>query len=166
MKFDDTAHRVMGLARQEAQRLNCAFIDTEHILLGIVQEGSGADVLMSLNVDIKRIRCEIEKVMEPPPEPTVWFGQLPFGPGALQFILKERNVALVGCKGVGKSSLVRALFKERARSLAFGTVDYAIFDQRARPRGKKPCDVWLFPEGELFIGARTETLATVNRPAS
>jgi ATP-dependent Clp protease ATP-binding subunit ClpC len=40
-RFTDRARKVMGLARQEAQRLNHEFIGTEHILLGLVQEGSG-----------------------------------------------------------------------------------------------------------------------------
>jgi ATP-dependent Clp protease ATP-binding subunit ClpC len=31
----------MALARKEAQRFNHDFIGTEHILLGLIQEGSG-----------------------------------------------------------------------------------------------------------------------------
>jgi ATP-dependent Clp protease ATP-binding subunit ClpC len=40
-KFTERARKVMSLARQEAQRLNSEFIGTEHILLGIIQEGGG-----------------------------------------------------------------------------------------------------------------------------
>src|SRR5687768_17021121 len=40
-RFTDRARKVMGLARQEAQRFNHDYIGTEHILLGLVQEGSG-----------------------------------------------------------------------------------------------------------------------------
>jgi len=40
-RFTDRARKVMGLARQEAQRFNHQYIGTEHILLGLIQEGSG-----------------------------------------------------------------------------------------------------------------------------
>ena len=63
-RFTDRARKVMGLARQEAQRLNHEFIGTEHILLGLVQEGSGvaANVLKNLDVDLKKIRTEVERL--------------------------------------------------------------------------------------------------------
>ena len=41
-RFTDRARKVMGLARQEAQRLNHEYIGTEHILLGLVQEGAAS----------------------------------------------------------------------------------------------------------------------------
>ena len=36
-RFTDRARKVMGLARQEAQRFNHEYIGTEHVLLGLVQ---------------------------------------------------------------------------------------------------------------------------------
>ena len=52
-RFTDRARKVMQLANQEAQRFNHEYIGTEHVLLGLVQEGSGvaAQVLRNLNVD-------------------------------------------------------------------------------------------------------------------
>ena len=49
-RFTDRARKVMQLANQEAQRFNHEYIGTEHILLGLVKEGSGvaANVLMLL----------------------------------------------------------------------------------------------------------------------
>ncbi len=41
-RFTDRARKVMGLARQEAQRFNHDYIGTEHILLGLVQEGAAS----------------------------------------------------------------------------------------------------------------------------
>src|SRR4026207_42352 len=81
-KFTERARKVMGLARQEAQRPTSEFIGTEHILLGIIQEGGGvaAKVLKNLQVDLKRIRQEIEKLITPSTSPTVTLGQLPFSP--------------------------------------------------------------------------------------
>jgi hypothetical protein len=40
-RFSDQARKVMQLANQEAQRLNHEYIGTEHILLGLLKEGSG-----------------------------------------------------------------------------------------------------------------------------
>ena len=40
-RFTDRARKVMQLANQEAQRFNHEYIGTEHILLGLVKEGSG-----------------------------------------------------------------------------------------------------------------------------
>ncbi|MHC4194872.1 MAG: Clp protease N-terminal domain-containing protein, partial [Planctomycetota bacterium] len=53
-RFTDRARKVMALANQEAQRFNHEYIGTEHILLGLVKEGSGvgATVLKNLDVDI------------------------------------------------------------------------------------------------------------------
>jgi len=52
-RFTDRARKVMQLANQEAQRFNHEYIGTEHILLGLIKEGSGvaANVLKNLEVD-------------------------------------------------------------------------------------------------------------------
>ena len=50
-RFTDRAKKVMGLARQEAQRFNHEYIGTEHILLGLVQEGSGVAANVLKNMD-------------------------------------------------------------------------------------------------------------------
>jgi len=64
-RFTDRARKVMGLARQEAQRFNHDYIGTEHILLGLVQEESGvaASVLRNMDIDLKKVRLEVEKGM-------------------------------------------------------------------------------------------------------
>jgi len=57
-RFTDRARRVMGLANHEAMRFNHESIGTEHILLGLIKEGSraAANVLRNLGVHLKRIR--------------------------------------------------------------------------------------------------------------
>ena len=51
-RFTDRARKVMQLANQEAQRFNHEYIGTEHMLLGLVKEGTGvaANVLKNLGV--------------------------------------------------------------------------------------------------------------------
>ena len=45
-KFTDRARKVLSLARDEAKRFNHQHIGTEHILLGLVQEGSGVAAMV------------------------------------------------------------------------------------------------------------------------
>ena len=40
-RFTDRARRVLVLAQEEARLLNHGFIGTEHILLGLIDEGEG-----------------------------------------------------------------------------------------------------------------------------
>ena len=86
-RFTDRARKVMAYARQEAQRFNHDYIGTEHILLGLIKEGSGvaANVLRNLDVDIKKIRLEVEKMVQSSPD-VVTKGQLPFTPRAKKVI--------------------------------------------------------------------------------
>ncbi len=77
-RFTDRARKVMALANQEAQRLNHEYIGTGHILLGLVKEGSGvgATVLKNLDVDIKKLRLEVNKLVKSSPD-MVKMGKLP-----------------------------------------------------------------------------------------
>ena len=85
--FTDRARRVMQLSNQEAQRFNHEYIGTEHILLGLIKEGSGvaANVLKNLDVDLRRIRLEIEKLVQSGPD-MVTMGRLPQTPRAKKII--------------------------------------------------------------------------------
>ena len=105
-RFTDRARKVMALAREEARRFNHEYIGTEHILLGLVKEGSGvaANVLQNLDIELKKIRLEVEKIVQSGSD-LVSVGQLPFTPrvkrcwnmrwrrrGLLAIIISERNI--------------------------------------------------------------------------
>ena len=68
-RFTDRARKVIMYGKQEAQRLGHDYLGTEHILLGLVKEGTGvaANVLKSLGVDLKRIRSEVERLVQSDP---------------------------------------------------------------------------------------------------
>jgi ATP-dependent Clp protease ATP-binding subunit ClpA len=92
-RFTDRARNVMAIANAEAQRLNHKEIDSYHILLGLVKEGSGvgATVLKNIDVDIKKLRLEIEKLVKSGPG-MVTMGQLPCTPRAkkvIEFAIEE-----------------------------------------------------------------------------
>src|SRR5436305_1118775 len=82
-RFTDRARKVMQLANQEALRFNHEYIGTEHILLGLIKEGSGvaANVLKNLDIDLAKVRREVEKIVLAGPGP-VTIGRLPQTPRA------------------------------------------------------------------------------------
>src|SRR2546429_6327629 len=86
-RFTDRARKVMQLANQEAQRFNHEYIGTEHILLGLVKEGSGvaANVLRNLDIDLRKVRLEVEKIVQAGPA-MVNVGTMPPTPRAKKVI--------------------------------------------------------------------------------
>jgi ATP-dependent Clp protease ATP-binding subunit ClpC len=113
-RFTDRARKVMGLAKAEAQRLNHEYIGTEHVLLGLVQEGSGvaANVLKNMNIDLKRIRTEIEKIVKGSPT-LVTQGNLPFTPRAKKVLeLAVEEASNLGHNYIGTEHLLLGLIKE------------------------------------------------------
>jgi ATP-dependent Clp protease ATP-binding subunit ClpC len=67
------AKKVIELAVEEARNLNHTYIGTEHLLLGLLQEGEGvaAKILRALNVDVEKTRQdvlrELQSAMGTPP---------------------------------------------------------------------------------------------------
>src|SRR6516162_4698602 len=113
-RFTDRARKVMQLANQEAQRVNHEYIGTEHILLGLVKEGSGvaANVLKNLNVDLRKVRREVEKIMHSGPAMVV-LGKLPQTPRAkkvIEYAIEEARS--LNLDHVGTEHLLLGLVRE------------------------------------------------------
>ena len=113
-RFTDRARKVMQLANQEAQRFNHEYIGTEHMLLGLVKEGTGvaANVLKNLDVDLRKIRLEVEKLVQSGPE-MITMGKLPQTPRAkkvIEYSMEEaRNL---NHNFVGTEHLLLGLLRE------------------------------------------------------
>jgi ATP-dependent Clp protease ATP-binding subunit ClpA len=77
-RFTDRARKVMKLANDEAIALGQDFVDTEHILLGLIKEESGvaANVLKNLDLNLEKIRIEVERLVPRGPD-RVMQGTLP-----------------------------------------------------------------------------------------
>jgi ATP-dependent Clp protease ATP-binding subunit ClpA len=86
-RFTDRARKVMQLANQEALRFNHEYIGTEHVLLGLIKEGSGvaAHTLKNMDVDLRKIRLEVEKLVQSGPDMVI-SGKLPQTPRAKKVI--------------------------------------------------------------------------------
>ena len=103
----------MGLSKSEAQRLK-HHIGPEHLLLGLIQEGSGvaANVLKNMNIELKRIRAEIEKIVKGNPT-VVTHGNLPFTPRAKKVLeLAVEEASSLGHNYIGTEHLLLGLIKE------------------------------------------------------
>jgi ATP-dependent Clp protease ATP-binding subunit ClpC len=114
-RLTDRARKVMALANQEAQRFNHEYIGTEHILLGLVKEGSGvgANVLKHLEIDLRKVRLEVEKLVKSGPE-MVTMGKLPQTPRAkkvIEYAIEEARS--LNHNYVGTEHLLLGLLREQ-----------------------------------------------------
>jgi ATP-dependent Clp protease ATP-binding subunit ClpC len=115
-RFTDRARKVMQLANREAQRFNHEYIGTEHVLLGLIKEGHGmaANVLTNLNVDLRKVRRETERIVQHGPGgEQVVVGRLPHTPRAkkvIEYSIEEaRNL---NHNYVGTEHLLLGLIRE------------------------------------------------------
>jgi ATP-dependent Clp protease ATP-binding subunit ClpA len=113
-RFTDRARKAIQLANQEAQRLNHENIDSVHILLGLVKEGTGVAcaVLRFLGADLPTLRAEIEKIV-PPRSDTMLPGRLPQTPCARKCIADATEEArLLNHDYVGTEHLLLGLLHD------------------------------------------------------
>ena len=133
-RFTDHARKVMGLARQESLRFKHDYIGTEHMALGLIQEGSGvaSDVLKNLDVDPKEIRKRVEKAVTPGAT-TITTGQLPFTPRGkkvLEFALEEATT--FGHNYIGTEHLLLGLIREGSGIAAKVLADIGVDPEATR----------------------------------
>ncbi len=115
-RFTDRARKVVHLARGEAERLGHEFIGTEHILLGLVKEGSGvaANVLENLNVDLEKVRVEVEKYVSASSGTMTSSSTLPFTPRAKKVLeLAMDEARSLEHNYIGTEHLLLGLLREQ-----------------------------------------------------
>src|SRR6056300_197764 len=112
-RFTDRARRVVVLAQEEARRLNHNYIGTEHILLGLIQEGEGhaAKALEELSINIDSVRSEVVEIIgEGQQAPS---GHIPFTPRAKKVLeLSLREALQLGHSYIGTEHLLLGLIRE------------------------------------------------------
>lgn len=113
-RFTDRSCKVMQLANQAAQRLNHEYIGTEHMLIGLVNEGAGvaSHVLKSLGISSESVIKQVYALTIPGPD-MVTLGKMPQTPRAkraCEFAIEEaRNM---GHNYVGTEHLLLGLLRE------------------------------------------------------
>jgi ATP-dependent Clp protease ATP-binding subunit ClpC len=160
-RFTDRARKAMQLANQEAQRFNHEYIGTEHILLGLIKEGGGvaANVLKNLDVDLRTIRLEIEKIVQAGPD-KVTMGRLPQTPRAkkvIEFAIEEaRNF---NHNWVGTEHLLLGVLREEEGVAAQVLMNLGLKLEDVREEVLNLLgDTVNSGEGSSFSGKRSRTL--------
>jgi ATP-dependent Clp protease ATP-binding subunit ClpC len=113
-RFTERARKVIALAREEAGRLGHDYIGTEHLLLGLIREGGGvaAAVLENMNVDLERVRLEVEKLVVMGGG-TLTLGEVPFTPRAKKVLeLSVEEAQNLGHNYIGTEHLLLGLIRE------------------------------------------------------
>jgi ATP-dependent Clp protease ATP-binding subunit ClpC len=67
--FTPRGKRILELALKEVQQIKHKYVDTEHLLLGLIQDGEGiaAQVLINLEISLEEIRVRVRAMMEDKP---------------------------------------------------------------------------------------------------
>jgi ATP-dependent Clp protease ATP-binding subunit ClpA len=113
--FTALARKAMQLANYEAQRFNHEYVGTEHVLLGLIKEGSGvaANVLLSFGLELRTIRREVERIVQAGPD-MVTLGRLPLTPRTQSVLAFAREEAReFGDAHVGPEHLLLGLLREQ-----------------------------------------------------
>jgi ATP-dependent Clp protease ATP-binding subunit ClpC len=113
-RFTVRARQVMELSRLEAVRCRHACIGTEHLLLGLVREGTGiaTRILQSHAVNLEVVKAEIEAIVQSGSD-RVSLRHLPQTPRAqkaIEFSIEEAHDLKHGC--VGTEHLLLGLLRE------------------------------------------------------
>lgn len=146
-KFTDRGRRIMHLANCEAKRLNHEFIDTYHVLFGLLEEGNGvaANVLKNMGLTIQRLRDSGSIYLPAGPE-MVTMGMMPRTPRVKAAIDRAANEASqLGHAFIGTEHLLLGLLDDDAKS----SVAVAVLEYNAIPPTR----------------VRAEVLALLDQPA-
>lgn len=115
-RFTQRARNAVIYAQEEARQLNHPAIGTEHILLGLLKEGEGvgARALLSIGVDLNRVRSEITRIIgQGEGHMELADGDLPVTPRTKKvFNLAFDEARLQGVNYVGTEHLLLALLRE------------------------------------------------------
>jgi ATP-dependent Clp protease ATP-binding subunit ClpC len=155
-RFTDRARRVVVLAQHEARTLGHDYIGTEHILLGLIDEGQGvaATALTSMGISLEDMRQAVRDTAGRGAQPAE-SGHIPFTPQAKKVLeLSLRESMQLGHDYIGTEHILLALIREgggAAQLLAGAGVDL----DRARQQVV-----------ELLHGHREAGLAAAPPPAA
>ena len=110
----------MVLANQEAQRLNHTEVEPEHVLLGLIKEGSGvaAHVLKEFHLDLEKTRREVEMFHKMGPDISTMNGMPLTGETASLIILARQEAKGLKHEHIGTEHLLLGLIRLTESNLA------------------------------------------------
>ena len=112
-RFTDRGRQVVVLAHEEARRLEHDFVGTEHILLGLLQEGEGVagKALESLGISLEAVRTKVMEISGPPGSSTT--ESPPFTPRAKKVLdLALREALQLGQNFIGTEHMLLGIVRE------------------------------------------------------
>ncbi|MDO5048584.1 MAG: ATP-dependent Clp protease ATP-binding subunit [Actinomycetaceae bacterium] len=112
-RFTDRARRVVVLAQNEARNLNHNYIGTEHLLLGLIQEGEGvaAKALEMMGIERDAVREAVIEMIGKGSQTNT--GHIPFTPRAKKVLeLSLREALQLGHNYIGTEHMLLGLIRE------------------------------------------------------
>jgi ATP-dependent Clp protease ATP-binding subunit ClpC len=181
-RFTDRARRSIVLAQEEARLLNHNYLGTEHLLLGLIQQGDGvaAKTLESLGITLADARGQVEEVIgRGGQEPAT--GQIPFTPRAKKVLeLSLRESQQLNHNYIGTEHILLGLVREadgvaalvlrnlgadlrRVRQQVIQLLSYggAKGPERARGPTTAPLFTGIMPAPCSFCGTRSPECGTL-----
>ena len=94
LRFSDRGRQVLARAQDEARRVSHNYIGTEHLLLGVLQNGQGAaaSVLQSLGIRSDAVRQQVKEIIGTGSRAVP--AEIPFTPRANRVLELSRREAL------------------------------------------------------------------------
>jgi ATP-dependent Clp protease ATP-binding subunit ClpA len=114
-RFTPRARQALGLAEQAARDIPHNYVGTEHVLLGVIDEGSNLalKVLQSVDIEIEDLRGELTATMGPPTEEVQ--GHVPFTVLAKRVLeLTAKESMALGHNYIGCEHILLGLIAEEA----------------------------------------------------
>jgi len=116
--------KVIKLANRIAREYGQEYVGTEHVLLAIVEEGTGKGVQILANhkLDSEKVKAEIDRLIEKSLEDTWVFGRLPGTPHFRNVVARAIDEArALGSREVCTEHLLLGLLREKG-SVAYNAL--------------------------------------------
>jgi ATP-dependent Clp protease ATP-binding subunit ClpC len=111
--FTQRAYAALSLSQQEAVRLRHDYVGTEHLLLGLIDEGSGvaSRALAELEIDSERVKAEVLKIVSPGQKAPV--GAIGITPRVKRVLeISQEEARELGHNYIGTEHLLLGLIRE------------------------------------------------------
>lgn len=113
--YTDKAKKALGYASRLSASMGCTYIGTEHILMGLLKEGTGvaAEILTANNVEPESLRGMIEELISTGQEMTAVEEKDGYTPKTGEVLERAGELAeRFGCSKTGTEHLLLAIVKE------------------------------------------------------
>lgn len=169
-RFTEKAQKVLVLAQDEAKKMGHQVVGTEHLLLGLIQEGEGvaAKALIAIGLDLEKIKAQVEQIVgvgKP------FSGEIGFTPRVKKVLeLANEEATRHGVNYIGTEHLLLGLIMEgegiAGRVLAnLGVSPEKIWKQVVRLLGGEPEEANMPSASQQSAVSTTKNSLPGNTPA-